>query len=134
MRMLSDRPTEVDELASSLVDCYPRVIWIELTSKCPFTCLFCSRQHERGSGMHMDFDVYRRLVSQLYRPEIIRLNYSGESMHYPQLTEAIRLARATGATTELVSALGSAARPAIEGLVDAGLHRLSVSIHSNGSC
>jgi len=38
-------------------------------------------------------------------PEIIRLNCSGESVHYPWLVEAIDLAKSTGATVELVSAL-----------------------------
>jgi len=113
-----------------LVASLPKTVWIELTSKCPFDCIFCTRKQERGNGQHMSFPLYESLVNQLERPEVIRLNYSGESIHYPQLAAAIRLARGTGATTELVSALGSATEAAVEGLVDAGLHRLSVSIHS----
>jgi hypothetical protein len=58
----------------------------------------------------MSFALYESLIGQLRRPEVIRLNYSGESLHYPRLPDAIRLARRTGATTELVSALGSARR------------------------
>ena len=108
----------------------PKSLWIELTSRCPYDCVFCSRKSERGAGEHMDFALYESLIGQLDRPEVIRLNYSGESLHYPQLAAAIRLARGTGATTEIVSALGSAPMSAVEALVDAGLHRLSVSIHS----
>ena len=111
----------------------PKTLWIELTSKCPFDCIFCSRKSERGAGRHMDFPLYRSLIGQLHQPEVIRLNYSGESLHYPYLADAIRLARSTGATTELVSALGSAPQSVVESLVDAGLHRLSVSIHSMDS-
>lgn len=127
MRLLTPR------LIAELVAPRPKTVWIELTSKCPFDCIFCSRKYERGNGEHMSFPLYQSLIGQLDRPEVIRLNYSGESMHYPQLGEAIRLARNTGATTELVSALASATQPAIESLVDAGLHRLSVSIHSMDS-
>jgi GT2 family glycosyltransferase/molybdenum cofactor biosynthesis enzyme MoaA len=122
--------TVSDELIQDLVASCPKTIWIELTSKCPFDCVFCSRKHERGSGQHMSFALYESLIGQLQKPEIIRLNYSGESMHYPRLAEAIRLARYTGATTELVSALGSATQTALQSLVDTGLHRLSVSLHS----
>jgi hypothetical protein len=29
----------------------PRILWVELTSKCPFDCIFCSRQLRRGAGI-----------------------------------------------------------------------------------
>lgn len=120
-------------LIPELVAPSPTIIWIELTSKCPFDCVFCSRKQERGNGMHMSFTLYESLIRQLHRPEMIRLNYSGESTHYPRLADAVRLARGTGAMTELVSALASASRDTLKGLVDNGLHRLSVSIHSMDS-
>src|SRR5688572_13588692 len=85
----------------------PRILWIELTSKCPYDCIFCSRKMLRGAGEHMDFNLYASILGQLRNPEIIRLNYSGESAHYPRLIEAIGLAHATGAFTELVSAFSS---------------------------
>lgn len=118
------------DLYLQLPDVLPRVVWIELTSKCPLDCVFCTRKRERGAGEHMRFDLYESLIGQLKTPEIIRLNYSGESLHYPRLADAIRLARTTGATTELVTALGSAPRRVIEDVVDAGLHRLSISLHT----
>src|SRR5436309_705759 len=110
-------------LAALLPTRAPISLWIELTSVCPFDCIFCSRRLRRGNGEHMPFDLYERLIDQLDRPEIIRLNYSGESMHYPRLTDAIRLAKQTGATVELVTALSSASRDQIRGIVDAGLDR-----------
>ncbi len=108
----------------------PRVLWIELTSKCPFDCVFCTRSLLRGAGEHLDFDLYRRLISELEAPEIIRLNYSGESIHYPHLVEAIELAASTGAATELVSAFGSISSRTLERLVPSGLDRLTVSLHT----
>ena len=108
----------------------PRVLWIELTSKCPFDCVFCSRRLRRGAGIHMDMALYRRIVGALQAPEIIRLNYSGESTHHPHIVEAIRLAAATGATTELVTALGSLPDRMVEPLAGSGLDRLTVSLHT----
>jgi radical SAM protein with 4Fe4S-binding SPASM domain len=121
---LNDTPA--DFIASEL----PRVLWIELTSKCPYDCVFCSRRSRRGDGEHMDFDLYRKLISELRDPEIIRLNYSGESMHYPNLIEAIRLAKATGAEIELVSVVAGAPEGLIRALVESGLDRLTISLHS----
>ena len=45
----------------------PRVLWVELTSKCPFDCIFCSRQTRRGAGRHLPFDTYTRLIEDLVR-------------------------------------------------------------------
>src|SRR5437762_9632909 len=115
-----------DRLATST----PKILWIELTSKCPFKCIFCTREVRWGVGKNLDFDAYRSLIAQLDEPEFIGLNYSGESIHYPHLIEAIRLAVSTGAYTELVTALASAPRPLVRQIVESGLDRLAVSIHS----
>jgi radical SAM protein with 4Fe4S-binding SPASM domain len=108
----------------------PRILWIELSSKCPFDCIFCSRKTLHGDGKFMEMSLYRELLASLRDPEIIRLNYSGESIHHPDLMEAISLASATGAFVELVSAFASLPLHHIEPLVRSGLDRLTVSIHT----
>ena len=67
----------------------PAAIWIELTSKCPLRCVFCSRENLRGEGEHMNMAMLESILSSLDRPEIVRLNYSGESGNYPWLIEAM---------------------------------------------
>jgi MoaA/NifB/PqqE/SkfB family radical SAM enzyme len=108
----------------------PRVLWIELTSRCPYDCIFCSRKLLRGVGQHMDFAMYSSLISQLRNPEIIRLNYSGESIHHPRLTECCRLAAETGAAVELVTVLSALPVAKLELLARSGLTRMTVSIHT----
>ena len=108
----------------------PTTLWVELTSKCPYDCVFCSRGTLRGDGEHMEPDIFRSLIAALIEPEIIRLNYSGESAHYPHLLEAIRASKATGAQTELVTALSSVSPRTLQGLVEAGLDRLTISLHT----
>ncbi len=108
----------------------PVEYWIELTSRCPFRCVFCSRAFIRGKGEHMDFGLYEALVCQMQDPTVIRLNYSGESIHYPRLAEAVRLAKSTGARVELVTALSSAQPDVVQALVKEGLDRMTVSIHA----
>jgi MoaA/NifB/PqqE/SkfB family radical SAM enzyme len=106
------------------------VLWIELSSKCPFDCVFCSRRLRHGAGVHMDMGLFSRIIADLDAPEIIRLNYSGESTHHPDLIEAIELASSTGASTELVTALASLPDRLIEPLAASGLDRLTVSLHT----
>lgn len=108
----------------------PKVLWIELTSKCPFDCIFCTRKTRFGAGQHLDFEIYRSVMRELESPDFIGLNYSGESIYYPQLLEAIALANATGATTELVTAFSSISKKLLAALVASGLDRLAVSLHT----
>jgi radical SAM protein with 4Fe4S-binding SPASM domain len=118
------------DLLAARTSSLPRILWIELTSRCPFDCIFCTRASLRGKGEHLDFELYRRLIDELERPQILRLNYAGESGHYPRLAEAIALAAATGAQVELVSALASLKPERLQAALDAGLNRLTVSLHT----
>ncbi len=108
----------------------PKVLWVELTSKCPFRCIFCTREVRWGTGQNLDFEVYRTLIEQLEEPEFIGLNYSGESIHYQHLIDVIELACSTGAYTELVTALSSAPETMVQQIVQTDLDRLAVSIHT----
>ena len=111
----------------------PTTLWIELTSRCPFNCIFCSRQARRGAGEHMEFALLDRLIAELDHPECIRLNYSGESLHYPWLAETIGLAKSTGASTELVTSLASADEGVLRSVVGSGLDRLGISLHTTSA-
>ncbi len=108
----------------------PRIAWIELTSKCPLRCVFCSRQEVRGNGADMEFGLFQRIIEQLDHPATVRLNYSGESIHYPHLLDAIRISKTAGASVELVTTLATAHSRTLRGLVDSGLDRLTVSLHT----
>ncbi|MBZ5609661.1 MAG: glycosyltransferase [Acidobacteriia bacterium] len=108
----------------------PRILWVELTSKCPFDCVFCSRKTRRGTGQHLPFAVYSALLDALVDPRKFILNYSGESTVYPELIPAIQRARATGAFVEMVSAMATAPESLLGPLSRSGLNRLSVSLHA----
>lgn len=123
-------PVNCETPAQIKAKAMPGIVWIELTSRCPFDCIFCSRKLLRGKGQHMDFDMLRKLIEEIGHPDIIRLNYSGESSHYPHIVEACELASATGARVELVTALASLPWHRVEGLARAGLSRLTISLHT----
>jgi MoaA/NifB/PqqE/SkfB family radical SAM enzyme len=130
LSFMEPQTAEIDLLAEYAPADLPRVAWIELTSTCPFRCIFCSRQLRRGPGEHMPFETYCSLIRQLDRPSVVQLNYSGESIHYPRLADAIRAAKSTGAETELVTALATASEETLLGIVEAGLDRLTISLHT----
>jgi len=111
----------------------PRILWVELTSKCPFDCIFCSRQLRRGAGRHLSFEVYSALLEALVDPRKFVLNYSGESTLYPDLIPAIQRARATGAFVEMVSVMATVPEPLLGPLSESGLNRLTVSVHATDS-
>ena len=108
----------------------PRTLWVELTSKCPFDCIFCSRKMRRGAGVHLPFAVFASLLDDLVDPRKFVLNYSGESTVYPDLIPAIERARATGAYVEMVTVMASAPESLLEPLSRSGLDRLTVSVHA----
>ncbi len=108
----------------------PRTLWIELTSQCPYECVFCSRKLRRGPGGHLPFGLYRELVESLAAPRRLVLNYSGESIFYPDLIPAIELARGRGAFVELVSAFSLIPPEMVTPLALSGLGRLTVSVHA----
>jgi len=78
----------------------------------------------------MPYHLFESLAGQVSDPRIFCLNYSGESTVYPELIPAIRLARATGALVELVSALVCVPESMLGALSESGLTRLTVSIHA----
>ena len=108
----------------------PKILWVELTSKCPFDCIFCTRRVRFGTGRNLNFDVYKKLIAELESPDFIGLNYSGESIYYPQLLDAIQLAGSTGASTELVTAFSTISERTLRGIVESGLDRLAISLHT----
>ncbi|PYV82354.1 MAG: hypothetical protein DMG05_28305, partial [Acidobacteria bacterium] len=137
MRLLETwfaRPTQAGELfapdPSYVAASVPKVLWIELTSKCPYDCIFCSRKSRFASGRHMDFEIYKSIIRDLESPDFIGLNYSGESIYYPQLLDAIELAADTRGATELVTAFSSISSKLLKGIVESCLDRLAVSLHT----
>lgn len=125
----SPPPTVTQDLHHQPAD-LPRIVWLELTSRCPLACDFCTRLRLKGTGRHMAPELMRSILDQLEGLERIYLNHSGESINYPHLAEAIQRAKRTGAKTEMVSTLVSAPRGAIQAMLESGLDHLRVSVHT----
>lgn len=125
-RVVEPGPSAANFLAART----PRILWVELSSKCPFDCIFCSRKMRRGAGRHLPFEVYCSLLEALVDPRKFILNYSGESTVYPDLIPAIQRARASGAFVEMVSVMATVPESLLGPLSQSGLNRLTVSVHA----
>ncbi len=115
-----------DLAASSM----PRILWVELTSTCPYDCIFCMRRERFGAGRHMDYPLYEKLITELDAPDSILLSYFGESIYYPRLLDAISLAVKTGAATGLITTFPPIKSALLDGILQSGLDELSVSLHT----
>ena len=79
----------------------------------------------------MSMTMLEAVLNSLDAPEVVRLNYSGESANYPWLIEAIEKTKAvTHAQAEIVTSLVSMPPETILRLAGSGIDRISISLHS----
>lgn len=106
---------------------YTRV-YVEITNICNMACSFChghSRSPRRMSREEFSL-VLRRLKG---KTEYIYYHLMGEPLTHPELPEMLRMAASQGYKSVLTTnGTLLAARGA--GLLDAGVHKVSISLHS----
>ena len=80
-----------------------RVFQIELTNRCPFTCIMCPRGEMTRELGDMDPGLFRRIVDQLgdNRGEMLYLHHFGESLVHPRFGELVRYASDRGLRTHV---------------------------------
>jgi radical SAM protein with 4Fe4S-binding SPASM domain len=110
----------------------PVVDQIELTNRCPYTCVMCPRttSMKRDLGV-MDLDLFENVIRQIARTQdYTALHHFGESLLHPRIDDAVRVARAHGVRTGL-SCNPPSLTPALSArLLDAGIANLVLSLDS----
>lgn len=114
-------------------DPLPTQIYLEPTSVCNLDCRICVRKtwDEPTGFMHME--TYQRLIDGLRQiPSLKRVNFwgIGEPLLHPQIVSMVALAKELGAETQIITNGLLLDRTKAEGLVNAGLDRLIISIDS----
>lgn len=110
----------------------PVVDQIELTNRCPYTCVMCPRttsmQRELGA---MRLDLFESIVRQCAPgQDYTALHHFGESLLHPRIDDAVRIARKLGVRTGL-SCNPPSLTPSLSGrLLDAGLAYMLLSLDS----
>ena len=113
-----------------------RLFNVELTNRCPFTCIMCSRTNnmKRDQGL-MTFETFQAVVDEYAvaqpekaRTELTWLHHFGESLTHPEFGRFIRYAVSKGVKAAM-SVNPLMMTPAVaQDLLDSGVHTLSISL------
>ena len=76
----------------------PPSVKIELTARCDLKCSFCASSHKLREIGDMDFNLLTEILIDLKKAGVkeIGLFYLGESLLYPRLADAIKIAKVLG--------------------------------------
>lgn len=108
---------------------YPVNLDIVLTKACNLRCTFCVSYESLSGERWMSFDLYERIAKTLFpTAHGIFICSGGEPFLYPQLRDALRLARHYGTRTTMTSNGMLLDEEAAQWLVeDQSLHELCIS-------
>jgi MoaA/NifB/PqqE/SkfB family radical SAM enzyme len=106
----------------------PRLVQVEVTSRCDLFCRTCTRQKLPNHG-DMAYDNFARIVEMLGPVDRLWLAGQGESLLHPDLPRMVRLCARRGLTTTVLHTNGMHLEGnVLEALADAGLGELRVSV------
>ena len=106
---------------------YSRV-YVEITNICNMHCSFC-HGHSRQPG-NMDKTQFSQVLEKLSGlTEYVYYHLMGEPLIHPQLPEFIRMAAEKGFKS-VITTNGTLLSRRGEALIAAGLHKVSISLHS----
>lgn len=105
-------------------------LYIEPTTLCNLNCKMCFRHTWFDEKFcHMSMENFRRALETMPRSvETVFFGGMGEPLYHPNIIEMIRLAADTGVDVELLTNGTMLSNEMIEGMLDAGLSRLWISI------
>lgn len=110
-------------------------VYIEVTNFCNFRCDFCPLRLSNRKRIHLDFDLYTKIIDDISGNEITKtvgFHILGEPLLYPHVFKAVRYARENGLRTEMTSNGSLLTQERVRGLAEAGLDRLTISLQRFG--
>jgi MoaA/NifB/PqqE/SkfB family radical SAM enzyme len=111
-------------------------VYVEPTSLCNLDCRICVRKTWDEPTGFMSMPTYRRLIEGLGQmPSLRRVSFwgIGEPLLHPQIVSMVAMAKELGAETQIITNGLLLDNAKADGLVNAGLDRLIVSVDSVSS-
>ncbi len=108
----------------------PLELWIEPTNRCNLRCGKCPHAAglRREAGI-MEIDLYRKVIDEIAgRTRLVSFHLGGESLLVNDLPDRIAYAVRRGLKTVLHTNALLLKGERVEGVIDSGLHRLSISV------
>ena len=103
-------------------------VYVEVTNLCNMRCSFC-HGHSRP-GKQMTLAEFSQVLQKLQgHTQYIYYHLMGEPLTHPRLPEFLKLAREMGFRS-IITTNGTLVHSRGMALVEAGLHKISISIHS----
>ena len=106
-------------------------IYVEPTTDCNLCCRTCMRNSWSEQIGYMEMETYRRLLDGLWDvPSLQTIAFwgIGEPLLHPHITEMVALAKGLGVKTELITNGILLDKEIADGLIEAGLDSLIVSV------
>jgi len=111
----------------------PRSVKLDLTARCDLKCFFCASSQKLRKKGDMDFAFVERVLREM-RPLGVReigMFFLGESLLYPRLADAIRLAKEIGYEYVFLTTNGRAlSQEKAHDIMAAGLDSLKFSFNA----
>jgi PqqA peptide cyclase len=111
----------------------PVSLLAELTHRCPLQCPYCSNplELERGS-VELDTATWRRVLDEATALGVLQIHFSGgEPSARRDLADLVRHAAGLGQYTNLITSGVLLDQPKLDGLIEAGLDHLQLSIQDS---
>jgi len=108
----------------------PRVLQVEVSTRCSFRCVMCPRTIFATSWVEKDMspEVFERAISTSNSVEYVHLQGWGEPLQNPHIFEMVRMAKARGAEVGITTNALLISERVVEKLVEAGLDRVTISV------
>lgn len=112
---------------------FPMHLDIEITSRCNLKCTFCDKLPLLTNDKlgYMDLALYQKIIDEGSENQLwgVKLSYRGEPLLHRDIAEMVRYATQKGILDIYFNTNGMLlSREMSEKLIDAGLHRISVSV------
>ncbi len=105
-----------------------KLVQIEPTTRCNFTCAFCSGRHMEQRDL--EFHSFQTVVDRMPDLECMELQGEGEPFLHPRIYDMIRYAKDHGIQVSSISNGSLLTAANVEKLLDCGLDSLNISIES----
>lgn len=112
---------------------FPMHLDIETTSRCNLKCTFCDKLPllTKDRLGHIDISLYKKIIHEGAEHHLwgVKLSYRGEPLIHKDIVEMVKFARLKGVLDIYFNTNGMLLNMTMaEKLVDAGLHRISISV------
>lgn len=111
----------------------PPSVKIELTARCDLQCFFCASSYKLREKGDMDFAFLERILPEMKEAGVkeIGMFYLGESLLYPRIADAIKLAKDVGFGYVFLTTNGrSLTEDKANDIMGAGLDSLKFSLNA----